>query len=92
MATRDLFAIFSQARDNYNPHRRPSPTHGAVQIATTDSDTLLEPEDLESGRAGQEAPPPIWMKIVDGVNAQIAQVLSRSRPILVILRGACTEG
>jgi syntaxin 16 len=81
MATRDLFTIFSQARDNYNPHRRPSPTHGAVQIATTDSDTLLEPEDLESGSRGQEAPPPIWMKIVDGVNAQIAQLEAEVRQL-----------
>jgi len=80
MATRDLFSIFSQARDNYNPHRRPSPTHGGVQIATTDSDTLLC-DDLESGRPGSEAPPPIWMKLVDNVNANIAQLEAEVRKL-----------
>lgn len=73
MASRDLFPKFSQARENIHPNRRTTKYESGVSVGLTDSDTLLQ-DDLENPNSSDGAPPPPWMKIVDAVNANIAQL------------------
>jgi len=73
MASRDLFPKFSQARENIHPNRRTTKYDSGVSVGLTDSDTLLQ-DDIEAGNSGEGAPPPPWMKYVDHVNANIAQL------------------